>query len=53
MMLLSRKEFMAETIAGAAVLAAPRAFAKRKGEKMAKDLYIVYIAEVLAVRRCR
>ena len=53
MMRLSRKDFIAGTLTGAAVLAAPRAFAKGKGEKMDNDLHIVYIAEVLAVRRCR
>ena len=48
MMDLSRKDFIAGTLAGAAVLAAPRALAKAKGDKMDNDMNRVEPSEFVA-----
>ncbi len=48
MMDLSRKDFMVGTLAGAAVLAAPRALAKAKGDKMDNDMNRVEPSEFVA-----
>ena len=45
---LSRKDFMVGTLAGAAVLAAPRALAKAKGDKMDNDMNRVEPSEFVA-----
>ena len=48
MMRLSRKDFVVGTLAGAVVLAVPRALAKAKGEKMGNDMNIVEPSEFVA-----
>ena len=45
---LSRKDFMAGAVAGAAAFAAPRIFAKTKGEKMDNEMNSVEPSEFVA-----